>query len=181
MSSVKKLAGQTVWYGLSSIFARSLYFLLTPYLTGILTGAAYGDMSLVYALIPFLNVAFTYGIETAYFRFIQKEGNKKEIYNTASVSLIGSTLFLTLVLIAFRSPIAAFISIKEHPEYITWSALIIAFDTLAVVPMAKLRQEGRPVKFAMVRIAGIMVNIATIIFFCPFALCYKCNPRTASG
>lgn len=170
MSSVKKLAGQTVWYGLSSIFARSLYFLLTPYLTGILTGAAYGDMSLVYALIPFLNVLFTYGIETAYFRFIQKHGNKQEIYNTASVSLISSTLFLTLLLIVFRSPIAGIISIKEHPEYITWSALIIAFDTLAVIPLAKLRQEGRPVKFALVRIAGIMVNIATILFFlsvCP--------------
>ncbi len=170
MSSVKKLAGQTVWYGLSSIFARSLYFLLTPYLTQELTGAAYGDMSLVYALIPFLNVVFTYGIETAYFRFIQREGNKKETYNTASVSLISSTLFLTLLLIVFRLPIAGIISIQEHPEYITWSALIIAFDTLAVIPLAKLRQEGRPVKFAMVRIAGILVNIAVIIFFlsvCP--------------
>jgi len=170
LSSVKKLAGQTVWYGLSSIFARSLFYLLTPYFTLKLTGAAYGEMSLVYALIPFLNVVFTYGIETAYFRFIQKEGNKKEIYNTASVSLIGSTLLLTLLMIAFRLPIAGIISLKDHPEYITWSALIIAFDTLAVIPLAKLRQEGRPVKFAMVRIAGIMVIIATTIFFlsvCP--------------
>lgn len=170
MSSVKKLAGQTVWYGLSSIFARSLFYLLTPYFTLELTGAAYGEMSLVYALIPFLNVVFTYGIETAYFRFIKRDGNKKEIYNTASVSLIGSTLFLTLLMIAFRLPIAGIISLKEHPEYITWSALIIAFDTLAVVPLAKLRQEGRPVKFAMVRMAGIMVQIATTIFFlsvCP--------------
>lgn len=164
------MAEQTIWYGLSSVFARFLYYLLTPYLTIKLTSAAYGEMSLVYALIPFLNVMFSYGIETAYFRFIQKDSNKKEIYNTASVSLIGSTLFLTLLMIAFRSPIAGIISIKEHPEYITWSALIIAFDTLAVIPMAKLRQERRPVKFAMVRIAGIMVNIATIIFFlsvCP--------------
>lgn len=172
MSSVKKLAGQTAWYGLSSIFARFLNYLLTPYLTLKLTGAAYGEMSLIYALIPFLNVIFTfgYGFETAYFRFIQNDQNKKGIYSTASMTLISSTLFLTILLIAFNSPVAGIISLKEHPEYITWSAFIIAFDTLAAMPLARLRQEGRPVKFAMVRIAGILVNIAIIYFFlsvCP--------------
>lgn len=161
------MAGQTIWYGLSSIFARFLNYLLTPYLTLKLSGSAYGEMSLVYALIPFLSVLFTYGygIETAYFRFIQKEQNKKDIYSTASILLIGSTLFLTVLMIAFNAPIASIISLKEHPEYITWSAFIIAFDTMAAMPLAKLRQEGRPVKFAAVRIAGILVNIAIIYFF----------------
>ena len=75
--SIKKLAGQTVWYGASSIAARFLNYLLTPYLTGVLAIASYGEMSLVYAAIPFLNVIFTYGLETAYFRFSQKKNLKK--------------------------------------------------------------------------------------------------------
>ncbi len=74
LSSIKKLAGDTVWYGASSIFARFLYYLLTPYLTAKFAGGTgYGEMSLVYSLIPFLNVVVLFGFETAYFRFIQRK------------------------------------------------------------------------------------------------------------
>lgn len=179
MSSIKKLAGQTMWYGASSIAARFLNYLLTPYLTLKLSDAGYGEMSLVYAAIPFLNVIFTYGIETAYFRYVQKDEFKKDIYNTATVSLLSSTVFLTALLILFNSSLANVISIKEHPEYITWSAFIIAFDTLSTLPFAKLRQDGRPVKFAFVRITGIVVNIAVTYFFlsvCPKI--YAENPNS---
>ncbi|RTL58585.1 MAG: polysaccharide biosynthesis protein [Sphingobacteriales bacterium] len=179
MSSIKKLAGQTIWYGASSIAARFLNYLLTPYLTLKLSDSGYGEMSLVYAAIPFLNVIFTYGIETAYFRYVQKDEFKKDIYNTATVSLLSSTLFLTALLIFFNSSLANIISIKEHPEYITWSAFIIAFDTLSTLPFAKLRQDGRPVKFAFVRISGIIINILVTYFFlsvCPRI--YAENPNS---
>ena len=168
MSSVKKLAGQTIWYGVSSIFARLLNYLLTPYLTYKLSGSGYGEMSLVYAAIPFLNVVFTYGMVTAYFRFIQKKEHEEDLYNTAAVSLICSTVFFTGLMLLFRHSIAEVISIKEHPEYITWSAFIIAFDTLAVLPFAKLRQDGRPVKYAVVRVAGILINIGLTFMFLSF-------------
>ncbi len=170
MSSIKKLAGQTMWYGVSSIFARFLNYLLTPYLTLKLSGVDYGEMSLVYAIIPFFNVIFTYGLETAYFRFIQHKENEKDIYNTATVSLIISTISLTSLIIIFRSSIAGMIGIHEFPEYITWSAFIIAFDALSTLAFARLRHEGRPIKFAFIRIAGIIINIAIIYFFisvCP--------------
>jgi O-antigen/teichoic acid export membrane protein len=167
------LAGQTVWYGASSIFARFLSYLLTPYLTLVLTRPDYGEMSLVYAVIPFLNVVFIYGLDTAFFRFFQKEEHKEDIYNTASISIIASTALFTAIMVLFNKPIAALIRIKEHPEYITLAALIIAFDAISALPFAKLRQEGRPKKFAFVRIGGILLNIATIYFFlslCPALL-----------
>ena len=165
MSGIKKLAGQTVWYGASSIAARFLNYLLTPYLTLTLSGVAYGEMSLVYAAIPFLNIIFTYGLETAYFRYSKNKEQEAEVYNTSMVSLIVSTTLFTLLLILFNNPLATLIGIKEHPEYLTWSAFIIAFDTLTALAFAKLRYEGRPVKFASVRIAGILINIA-LTFFC---------------
>ncbi len=87
MSNIKKLAGQTMWYGVSSIAARFLFYLLTPYFTTKLSVTHYGDMSIIYAAIPFLNVVFTYGIETAYFRFATKEGELRTIYNTSSFPL----------------------------------------------------------------------------------------------
>lgn len=170
MSGIKNLAGQTLWYGVSTIFSRFLNYLMLPYLTLKLETSQFGEYSLVYSVIPFFTVFFTYGMETSYFRFVQKEENKKILFNTASVSLITSTLLLTVLMILCRDTIANIISVKEHPEYITWAALIIAFDTLALVPLAKLRQDGRPRKFAAVRMGSIIVNIGVTYFLisvCP--------------
>jgi O-antigen/teichoic acid export membrane protein len=170
MSGIKKLAGQTLWYGASSIAARFLNYLLTPYLTYALSGPDYGEMSLVYALIPFLNIIFTYGLETAYFRFSRDKEQEQDVYNTSMVSLTISTCLLTAVLLLFRNQLATLIGVEKHPEYFTWSAFIIAIDALSALAFAKLRFEGRPRKFAMVRIAGILINIALTFFFlsvCP--------------
>lgn len=168
--SIKKLAGQTVWYGGSSIAARFLNYLLTPYLTGVLTVSGYGEMSLVYAAIPFLNVIFTYGIETAYFRFSNKEGFKRDIYSTSSISIFITTILLTALLLMSNSSVANWLRLDDHPEFITYSALIIGLDTLATLPFARLRQEGRPKKFALIRITSILITIGLTYFFisvCP--------------
>ncbi|HEY8689241.1 MAG TPA: oligosaccharide flippase family protein [Chitinophagaceae bacterium] len=168
--SIKKLAGQTVWYGASSIAARFLNYLLTPYLTAKLSGPGYGDVSVIYAAIPFLNVLFTYGLETAYFRFSQKEEFKKDIYSTSSISIFISTIILTGLLLLSHSSFAHWLKLDAHPEFITYSTLIIAFDTLTTLPFAKLRQQGRPKKFALIRIISIFITIFLTYFFisiCP--------------
>ena len=168
--SIKSLAGQTVWYGASSIAARFLNYLLTPYLTAKLSGPGYGDVSVIYAAIPFLNVLFTYGLETAYFRFSQKEEFKKDIYSTSSISIFISTIVLTGLLLLSHSSFAHWLKLDAHPEFIIYSALIIAFDTLTTLPFAKLRQQGRPKKFALIRIISIFITIFLTWFFisvCP--------------
>ncbi len=178
MSGIKNLAGQTLWYGVSTIFSRFLNYLMLPYLTLKLSAAQFGEYSLVYSVIPFFTVFFTYGMETAYFRFVQQEDNKKVLYNTAGVSLICTTLLLTTVMILCNDAIAKLISVKEHPEYITWGALIIALDTLALVPLAKLRQDGRPVKFAAIRVGSVLVNIGVMYFLisvCPRLIAADAN------
>lgn len=170
MSSIKKLAGQTMWYGVSSMAARFLFYLLTPYLTLKLSGIEYGEMSILYAAIPFLNVIFTYGIETAYFRFAARDEYKKDIYSTATISILCSTVFLTAILIFSKSSLAHLLRLENNPEFITYSALIIALDTLATLPFAKLRLDERPRKYALVRVATIVVQIAIIYFLisvCP--------------
>lgn len=173
-----------MWYGASSIAARFLNYLLTPYLTDptILKGSAYGEMTLVYALIPFLNIIFTYGLETAYFRYAQTPEQHKDVYNTATVSLIFSTAIFTTILILFNQQLANLIGISGHPEYLTWAALIIAFDALTTLAFAKLRYEGRPVKFATIRIVGILINIGLTVFF--LSVCPKLarnNPHSFIG
>ena len=167
--SIKKLASQTIWYGVSSILARFINYLLTPYLTFKFSESQYGEMSMVYAFIPFMNVVFTYGMETAYFRFSTKE-NKDDVFNTTSISILSSTLLLSFVLILFYKPLATLLQIDNHPEYLLMSAAIIGLDTLTTIPYARLRQEGRPRKFAFTKLFGIIINIVSLYFFlsiCP--------------
>lgn len=176
MSGIKKLAGQTLWYGVSSIVARFINYLLTPYLTLKLTAAQYGEQVLVYSFIPFMNILFTHGMETAFFRFNQNN-DKKSVYNTSSISLIFSSLFLSFLLIVFKDPVARFIKLENNPEYILLAALIIGLDALSTIPFAKLRLDGRPRKFAAIKIAGIVINVLSLYFFlsvCPAII--KNNP-----
>ena len=165
MSSIKKLAGQTLWYGGSSIAARFLNYLLTPYLTAKLSGPGYGEMSMVYAAIPFLNVVFTYGIETTFFRFTRNENPESKVYDTASISIFSSTILFTTLLLLYSGPLSNLLKLQDHPEFITYTVLIIAFDTLATLPFARLRQDGRPVKFATVQLINILITIGATYFF----------------
>ncbi len=165
MASLKKLAGQTAWYGLSSIAARFINYLLTPYLTFKLSEATYGEQSIIYAAIPFLNVVFTYGMETAYFRFSNKDLEQQKVFSTASFSLILSTVFLTGVLLLLRQPLATLLSLSDHPQFIAWAAVIIALDTLTTIPFASLRLNNRPRKYAFIRVASIFINVGLVYFF----------------
>jgi O-antigen/teichoic acid export membrane protein len=136
-------------------------------------------MILVYSLIPFLYTLVLFGFETAYFRFIQKKEHEKDIYNTLITSLIISTVIIAGLAILYNHQIATFIGIEKHPEYITISAFIIAFDALSTIPFAKLRLENRPKKFALIRVSGILLNIALTFFFltvCPKL--FKLHPNS---
>jgi O-antigen/teichoic acid export membrane protein len=180
LASIKKLASQTLWYGASSIFARFLYYLLTPYLTAKFSGTVeYGKMSLVFALIPFLFTLIVFAFETAYFRFMQRPEYKADVFDTLSTSLTISTLCITGLTIYFRVSIANFIGVPEHPGYIALCAAIIGFDALSALPFAKLRHDSRPKKFAFIRIAGILLNMAAVYFFlsvCPAVI--RKNPNS---
>ena len=158
MSSIKKLASQTAWYGLSSIAARFISYLLTPYLTYKLTEVAYGEQSIVYSFIPFLNVIVTHGMETAYFRFGSKE-NEEKIYHTSSFSMMIVTALVITGLIYWSAPLSNLLQIDLHPEYINLVAWVVGLDALTTIPFSRLRLAGKPKKFAFIKIGGILLNI----------------------
>jgi O-antigen/teichoic acid export membrane protein len=171
MASLKQLAGQTVWYGFSNIAARLLTYLLTPYLTYTLTGPRgqleFGKYSFIYVCIPLLNVLYTYGMETAFFRFSTTE-DKLKLYRTQITSMLVSTLLFTALLLLFRVPLASFAEISDHPEYIGWCAAIIGLDALSALPYARLRKENRPRKYALTKVIGIIVYVIIIVFLFSF-------------
>lgn len=164
MSGIKKLAGQTLWYGMSSIFGRFLNYLLTPLLVTIFASGEYGKISTLFTIAAFLNIVYTYGLETSYFRFSALQPEPK-VYNTCSSSIIVTTALFTGLLLLSAQSFASFLEMPGHPEYIFWVILIVALDTLSVMPFAKLRYEGRPRKFATIKVLNILINVGLVIFF----------------
>lgn len=165
MSGIKQLAGQTLWYGIPTIASRFLGYLMNLSIPFLFKQAGTtADLTQVYAIVPFLSILFTYGLETAYFRFSQTEDRTK-LYSTLCISLFTTTVLLTLTLFLLRSNIVDAAGLERHPTYFTWMCGIIFFDTMATLPFARLRQENRPRKYAMVRVAGIVMNILIVILF----------------
>lgn len=164
MGNIKKLAGQTIWYGLPTITSRFLGFFTQIFFTGLLDPFDFGRMSFIYTIIPFLNIIFTYGLETSYFRFVQTT-DKSRLYNTLSVSMLVSTSVFTLLLVVGASPVAALLKMPNHVDFIYYTAAIIFFDTLSTLPFAHLRQEGRPRKYAFIKLVNVISNLFFAIFF----------------
>ena len=160
MSNIKKLAGQTMWYGVSSMGARFINYLLTPFLTyNLALKSDYGKMSLMYAAMAVLNVIFTYGFETGYFRFAARKEYKDSLYSTSALSLIFSTILLTTLLWLGRDSFAGIVGLSDVPTIVYLGIFVIAFDALGAIPFAKLRLEERPRKYAFVKVGGILINI----------------------
>jgi O-antigen/teichoic acid export membrane protein len=165
LSGIKKLAGQTLWYGIPTIASRFLGYLMNmalPFFIALPEKTA--DLVQVYTIIPFLNVLYAYGMETAYFRFSQSH-DKQKLYSTLSISLFISSILFTLLLLLFKGFIISAADLNNHPEYVLWMIAIIAVDNLNTLPFAKLRQENRPKRYAFARIAGIVINLSVVIFF----------------
>jgi O-antigen/teichoic acid export membrane protein len=174
---IKQLAGQTAIYGFSTIVGRLLNYLLVPLHVAIFQPAAYGVVTELYAYAAFLAVVLTYGMETAFFRYLNTADQKAEnTFRTAFSSLTFTTFIFLFISFLFQENISNFILYPLHPEYVLWFALILGFDALSSLPMAKLRSENRSFLFASVNIISIVITVALNLFF----LLY-CKPNFDAG
>lgn len=162
MANLKSLAKDTAIYGLSSIVARFINYLLVPIQTArfAASGGEYGIITNVYAYVSLLIILLTFGMETTFFRYMTKEGeNPQRIYST-SLRMVGFTSLISIILVMlFLNPIARAAGYADHPEYIAVMYTTVAIDAFTAIPFAFLRIKNRPVKFATLKIANIMLNI----------------------
>jgi len=168
VSALRTLAGQTAIYGLSSIVARFLNFLLTPLYTskGVFPPEEYGVITAFYAWAAFLAVLITFGMETTYFRFAnRKELDPKRSYATAFFAVAGITLPFMLLSALFPDAIAGAMRYPEHRQLVWMLALALGLDAMTAIPMARLRHEGRPWRFVAVNMTNIGVTVALSLYF----------------
>lgn len=160
MSNLKKLASQTAIYGLSSILGRSINFLLIIVYTAYLSKNALGAFTGIYALIGFLNIIFTYGMETSFFRFATgKNLSPQRVYNNTQSLLVTSSLLLGTGIFLLAPLLATWMNYPSQAYLFRWVALILTFDAILAIPFAKLRLENKAVTFAVAKLANITLNV----------------------
>lgn len=177
MAGLKALAKDTAIYGLSSIVGRFLNYLLVPLYTATLSAASggYGVITNVYAYTALLLVILTYGMETTFFRFANKEGeDPRRVYSTALMAVGFTSLVFIVLVLTFISPISAAMGYAEHPSYVWVMAVTVALDAFQCIPFAYLRYKKRPVKFAALKLANIVMSIAlNLVFFLALPAWYE--------
>jgi len=166
LSLYKKLFQQTAIYGLATVFPRLLSFILVPLYTEYLPTDEYGKVSIIFSYLIFFNVVLTYGMETAFFRFYTTAENKKSVVSTATLSLLGSTLAFLVIALSFKSELASLTKISLN--YLVFTIWILVADTLVVIPFAKLRAENKPIKYAVIKILNVALNLGLNVFFLVF-------------
>ena len=171
MEALKKLANQTVIYGLSSVVGRLLNYLLVPLYTRIFIPSEYGIVTEFYAYISILSVILMYGMETTYFRFVNNDNKDNSTFPTAMFSIFTSSVLYLLLIILFKDSISSAIGYPDKEEYIIIFGLILSIDAITTIPFAKLRQENKAFHFAIIKLINIGTNIFFNIFFlviCPY-------------
>lgn len=167
-AQIRRLTSDSAVYGISTIIGRFLNFLLVPFYTNVFAAGDYGIVTVVYSFMAFFTIAYAFGLEAAYMRFVADapEGGKRDVFTAPFLFLCFVSVFFTAAIVLAREPLAAALLIRpEWGAIVPLAAATLAADAINVIPFAALRMEGNARRFALIRLAGIVVNIALNLYF----------------
>ena len=168
MANMKTLAKDTAIYGLSSIVGRFLNYLLVPLYTAKMSAESgdFGIITNMYALTALILVLLTFGMETTFFRFANKEGeNPQRVFSTALIGVSTISLLFVAMVLLFITPVSNFLGYGDHPSYVSAMAMTVAIDAVRAIPFVSLRQQKKAVKFAALQLLNIAVNISLNLIY----------------
>jgi len=195
LSTAKKFAGQTAVYGISTIASRVLTFFMTPIYTRAYATAAYGIITTMYSYVSMTNALLSFGMETTFFRYLNKHAdNKQRVYNNAFASIFVVTVLFLLCTVPFAHWIADFVDISHSKKlaekgvaahsitgtnpadflkYVHICLAIVIIDAWCAIPFAKLRADGKPARYGIIKLASVLVFVGfnlVFIYLIPFWL-----------
>jgi len=176
MSNLKSLFKDTVIYGMSSILGRFLNYLLVPIYTHKMAASSgdYGVITNVYAYTALLLVILTFGMETTFFRYVNKSEKPMQVYSTVLIMVGTVCALFAASTFAFIHPLAAFMGYTDHPEYVWTMFLCVSIDSFQCIPFAYLRYKHRPIKFASLKVLFIAMNvILNLVYFILIPVMYN--------
>lgn len=162
MSRLRSLARDTAIYGVSTIVGRLLTFLLVPFYTNVLPPGSYGVVATAFSYIAFFIILYGWGMESAYFKFAStgELGDERTTFGTAQTALLATSTLFSLLIVALAEPLGSMGGLgKDGAIIVRFSAAILFFDNLSLIPFAVLRLARRAKRFALLRVTGIVLNV----------------------
>ena len=164
MSIYKSLFKQTAIYGLATVLPRLISFLLNPLYVDVLPKSEFADVSIIFAWLIFFNVILSYGMETSFFRFYNEDGiDKNKVITTSTISIFCSSILFLATCLLSKNYIAQALGFKV--EYIIFTIWILFLDALVIIPFSKLRAEKKSQKYAVIKLANVLINFGLNLFF----------------
>ena len=172
-NGMKTLAKETLFYGMGSVLPKLLSWMLSLYWAFALPRISdIGVLTNFYAWVALLQVILTYGMETGFFRFANKDSNPQKVFTTSFISIATSTaLFVAVSLLVLKPVSFALGGTDFKPHYLLLLVLILGVDVIGTIPFANLRFKNRPIRFAMIKIINVFLTILFNLFFflaCPW-------------
>jgi O-antigen/teichoic acid export membrane protein len=182
LSTAKKFVGQTAVYGLTTIVQRLLSAILTPLYTRAYLPKVYSIFSTMFSYASIIQAVLSFGMETTFFRYLNKYADKKQqVYNNGFWSIVIITAFFLVLTLPFTHTIAGLIKIgndtpqSDFEAYIKYFIGILVLDAWCVIPFAKLRADGRPMRYGVIKVVNIVVTVIlnlVLIFGIPYLIAH---------
>ncbi|MEZ4801616.1 MAG: oligosaccharide flippase family protein [Gelidibacter sp.] len=163
MGTIKTFFKDTIIYGLATVLPRLMNFILVPLHTDKLETTSYSDNTTFYVYAAFFNVLLTYGLETAFFRFFNKNKESDKVFSTTLISLTVSTIIFFILVVIFNEQLASLVNLNQ--TYFNLLIGVLVLDALVVAPFAYLRATGRPIKFTAIKLSNVIVYVILNFFF----------------
>jgi len=168
LGQIRRLGTETAIYGFSTVVGRFLTFVLTPLYANLLVPGDLGIVATLYAYIAFLNVLYHYGMDVAYMKYVStlELGGRKETFSVPFLAVLISSALLSGLLWFSGTEVGEMVGTGAGNAYLVrYGALIVFLDAVAIVPFAALRMERKARQFAVIRIAGILINVVCAVLF----------------
>jgi O-antigen/teichoic acid export membrane protein len=171
MSVLKKFLGQTAVYGITTVVSRLFNFILTPLFTVVYQPAVYAIFTKMYASASLINAILAFGMESTFFRYLNKhEDKKQEVYNNTFFCIAGISILFLISGMVFSTPIAAYFTtvqeqVADYEKYVRYFVWILFIDAICVIPFAKVRADERPMRYSMIKFLNIGSMIGFNLFF----------------
>ncbi len=166
MNPLKKLFQQTAIYGLATVLPRMLSFILVPLYTGVMATELYGEVNIIFAWFAIFNVFLAYGMETAFFRFFNKAEDENVVISTSLISILATTAVFAVLALLFQQSLADMLGMEAR--YMWYVVVILSLDALVIIPFAWLRATEKPMRYAVIKIGNVAINLGLNIFFLLF-------------
>ncbi len=171
-TNIKKMASNTLVYGLGNIFNRAITFLLLPLYTNVMTPNEFGALNLIYPFLALMNVVYMYGMDAAFMRFFIPEKDKQrrqEIFSVVYLSILATTAVITAVLFLSKAPLSGLL-LGDDPATSVFALafVILMLDGLSFMPVLYYRSIQKPIRYVSIIFAEVLINLSLNVLLVGF-------------